>query len=1025
MRMIQRRVSRAAAVGFALAIAFDAAAMGLGNAAPAVGAITFSPSPVPALASASVTCDASDDAGVVSLAFTVSGGSLAGGAVTQTVLLASPQQSASATVAWSTPAVGSYEVTCAAVDGGGTFGGPLTSTRTVTVAVEAVADPPGVDALEADAAEVDPGGVVHLVASAHGDGIAFTWSASGGSIAGNGATATWTAPGVAGPFTVSVAVTDSAGRTATASAGISVVWARQRAPFGAPSPGTVFLPAGIAVDAAGTSWVTNPRRGEIVAFSREGAVVRRLSPGGWPSALAVGPDQALYVGDLAGGGVRVLSPFGALRRTLGASGALPGPTALAVHPATGQVFVGDATLGALVVFDAAGQPVATIPLGGVSPAGIALDPARGRMYVSDSRSGRVLILTLAGEAAGVLGSYGAPFTRPGGVALGPDGNVYVADAYQATVVVLTPAGVPLAYLGAAAGTPAALDVPLGVAADPRGVVRVTSTQTGKVESFALAGYSAPVCPGDADCDGLPDAWEVAHGLDPANPLDAAADPDGDGLTNADELALGTDPRDADSDGDGWSDGAEVAAGDDPLDARDHAPRLVAGAPRTSEPGLVRLGARLEALGTCSVAWTQVAGPPIELRGATTLSPSFVGRAAGSYRLEGVATCSRGASAPARLDVTVTAVPPRPDAGRPTVVQPGGWIALDGRFSWDGNGGPFSLSWDQTLGAPVSGAVEGATLTARATKRGLLAFQLTAADPAGLVASAEIPVLVVDAGLAPPTAVAGSTVVGEAGAEVRLDATGSTGGVTGFFWRQVDGLVVGLEDAGGPTPRFVPPEPGHYAFEVSALAGTLRSPPARVDVYVARAGVPLPRTAASATPPAAAMGEPVELDGRQLDPGVESPVHRWRQVSGPAAGLTDADQPVATFLPFVPGTFVLEHTVSVGGAVGLPARVTVTAGVPGETFPLAVAAAGVGAGDRVWLDGSASSVPIGGAARHRWTQVGGPWVALDDPAAPATSFLAPGPGLYVFELEVDDGLLRSAPATVSVRVDPRAQEGNGR
>jgi pectate lyase len=36
---------------------------------------------------------------------------------------------------------------------------------------------------------------------------------------------------------------------------------------------------------------------------------------------------------------------------------------------------------------------------------------------------------------------------------------------------------------------------------------------------------------DTDRDGLADAWETAHGLNPASPSDAAADPDGDGYSN--------------------------------------------------------------------------------------------------------------------------------------------------------------------------------------------------------------------------------------------------------------------------------------------------------------------------------------------------------------------------------------------------------------------------------------------------------------------------------------------------------------
>ena len=71
---------------------------------------------------------------------------------------------------------------------------------------------------------------------------------------------------------------------------------------------------------------------------------------------------------------------------------------------------------------------------------------------------------------------------------------------------------------------------------------------------------------DTDGDGLPDGWEVAHGLDPLDPSDAALDSDGDGLTNLQEYQHGSNPGSADSDGDGMPDGWEAANGLDPATA---------------------------------------------------------------------------------------------------------------------------------------------------------------------------------------------------------------------------------------------------------------------------------------------------------------------------------------------------------------------------------------------------------------------------------------------------------------------------
>jgi len=41
-------------------------------------------------------------------------------------------------------------------------------------------------------------------------------------------------------------------------------------------------------------------------------------------------------------------------------------------------------------------------------------------------------------------------------------------------------------------------------------------------------------PSDSDRDGMPDAWETSHGLDPQNPADRNGDPNRDGYTNLED-----------------------------------------------------------------------------------------------------------------------------------------------------------------------------------------------------------------------------------------------------------------------------------------------------------------------------------------------------------------------------------------------------------------------------------------------------------------------------------------------------------
>ncbi|MEX2381982.1 MAG: hypothetical protein WD490_06335 [Opitutales bacterium] len=88
-----------------------------------------------------------------------------------------------------------------------------------------------------------------------------------------------------------------------------------------------------------------------------------------------------------------------------------------------------------------------------------------------------------------------------------------------------------------------------------------------VFSFPLEnwGPGLPIDPAlDSDSDGIPDWWEIEHGLNPLDPADADLNFDGDGLTNLEESLLGTDPNNPDTDGDGILDGEEVAMGLDPL-----------------------------------------------------------------------------------------------------------------------------------------------------------------------------------------------------------------------------------------------------------------------------------------------------------------------------------------------------------------------------------------------------------------------------------------------------------------------------
>jgi len=66
-----------------------------------------------------------------------------------------------------------------------------------------------------------------------------------------------------------------------------------------------------------------------------------------------------------------------------------------------------------------------------------------------------------------------------------------------------------------------------------------SVDTNVTHGNESIGYLAFASAVDLDGDGLPDSWELAHGLNPNDPTDAALDPDNDGLNNLNEYRYGT------------------------------------------------------------------------------------------------------------------------------------------------------------------------------------------------------------------------------------------------------------------------------------------------------------------------------------------------------------------------------------------------------------------------------------------------------------------------------------------------------
>ncbi|MBI3893814.1 MAG: hypothetical protein HY303_20020, partial [Candidatus Wallbacteria bacterium] len=341
-------------------------------------------------------------------------------------------------------------------------------------------------------------------------------------------------------------------------------------------------------------------------------------------------------------------------------------------------------------------------------------------------------------------------------------------------------------------------------------------------SSALATLK-PLDPLDSDGDGMPDTFELANGLNPADPRDAALDNDGDGRTNLQEFRDGTNPN-------------------DPSDNR---PQANPGLPRTIQPGAATLdGSASTSPGGLPLTyrWRVVSGPQaVSLNGATTPRPSFTALAAGAYVFELVVNNGRVDSFAGRVTITVLDVPPVADAGPPLTVDAGASFSFHGEASRDPNNGTLVYSWIPLVGSlPAAGAVNVAQPLFRPTAPRYYPIQLTVTDAGGNV-STGLTGLIVNGGIGNrlPTADPGLDRTARTNTVVTLDGSASSdsdGGTLSYLWTFAAGPETVNLTPNGPRTLFSPLREGLYEFDLVVNDSTNSDPqrnssPARLRVLV--------------------------------------------------------------------------------------------------------------------------------------------------------------------------------------------------
>jgi hypothetical protein len=193
-------------------------------------------------------------------------------------------------------------------------------------------------------------------------------------------------------------------------------------------------------------------------------------------------------------------------------------------------------------------------------------------------------------------------------------------------------------------------------------------------------------------------------------------------------------------------------------------------------------------------------------------------------------------------------------------------------------------------------------------------------------------------------------------------------------------------------------------------------------------VNMPPAAVAGNEQTVMIGELVTLDGTQsTDPESDPLSYRWEQTGGALnVTLSSATAARPTFTaPSVASatTLVFRLTVSDGKNTSVASTaVTIQAPSSQNRPPVAsvVAPPNAQAGSQVSLDGSGSTDPDGDSLTFKWTQTGGPTVALSSATAAQVQFAAPtvtADTALSFRLDINDGQGHSASANATVTIVP--------